>query len=226
MEKADLVVHLAGFQPAVDEAVQQHAGDRALDAADVTPLRAGHVPVEDGEQDPDDEGRDPHVWLDPLRYAALADAVGARLAGLAPDRADELHGRARALRAELEALDGEFRAGLADCARRQIVTSHNAFGYLAAAYGLEQVAVTGLTPDQEPRPGRLADVATYARGHGVTTIFFEELVGPDVAESLAAEVGVRAVALSPLEGAPASGDYFTAMRADLAALQDALGCAR
>ena len=220
----DLVVYLHGFQPAVDEAVAQQAQDAALDVTTATALQDGYVPVEEGVEHADEEGLDPHVWLDPDRYAEIAGAVGARLEQLAPAQADAIRTRTQELRGELKTLDGEFTAGLAHCERKEIVTSHNAFGYLASAYGLTQISITGLTPEQEPTPGRLAEVATYAEEHGVTTIFFEELVSPAVAQALASEVGAQAVELSPLEGAPESGDYLTQMRSNLKTLQAALGC--
>jgi len=220
----DLVVYLHGFQPAVDEAVEQQAQDAALDVATATSQQDGYVPVEEGVEQADEGGLDPHVWLDPEKYAEIAAAVGARLEQLAPAQAGAIATRTEQLRGELTALDGEFTRGLAHCERDEIVTSHNAFGYLAAAYGLQQISITGLTPEQEPSPGRLADVATYAEEHGVTTIFFEELVSPAVAQALADEVGAQAVELSPLEGAPEQGDYLTQMRVDLKTLQTALGC--
>ena len=222
--EADLVVYLAGFQPAVDEAVEQQAEDAGFDVSTVTELQPGYVPVEEGEAHEDEEGLDPHVWLAPLRYADIADAVAERMGSLAPAQATVFTDRAAQLRGELETLDGEFTTGLATCEREQVVTSHNAFGYLASAYGLEQVSITGLTPEEEPSPGRLAQVTRYAEANGVTTIFFEELVSPAVAETLADEVGAEAVELSPLEGAPETGDYFTQMRANLTTLRTALGC--
>ena len=220
----DLVVYAAGVQPAVDEAVAQQAEDGAFDVNAVTDLVPGYVPLEEGELVPEEQGTDPHVWLDPMRYAEIGEALAERLGELEPDRAEAFAERARELTAELEALDDELRSGLADCERREIVTSHNAFGYLAARYDLEQIAVTGLTPEQEPTPRRLADVARLAEQRGVTTIFFEELVSPRTAESLAREVGAKAVVLSPLEGPPESGDYLTAMRGNLQTLRTALGC--
>ena len=222
--ETDLVVYAAGFQPAVDEAVAQQAAEAAFDAHEATELVDGYVPLEDGELEPEEEGTDPHVWLDPTRYAEVADALAERLGELSPDRASAFEQRAAALRTELEALDGELEAGLTTCARREIVTSHNAFGYLAARYDLEQIAVTGITPEEEPTPRRLADVARLAKERGVTTVFFEELVSPRTAESLAREVGAKAVVLSPLEGPPESGDYFSAMRENLQTLRTALGC--
>jgi zinc transport system substrate-binding protein len=117
-----------------------------------------------------------------------------------------------------------MQAGLGNCAVDTLVTSHDAFGYLAAAYGLEQVAVAGLSPEDEASPRRLAEVAAQAEAAGVTTIFFEESVSPKVAESLAREVGATATVLSPLELAPESGDYLSAMRDNLQRLRTALGC--
>lgn len=225
LAESDLVVYADGFQPAVDEAVEQQAQDAAFDASAVSPLVDGDVPLEDGELEPEEEGTDPHAWLDPTRYADIGLALGERLGELDPDGAAGYTERAEALATELRALDEELQAGLATCERREIVTSHNAFGYLAARYDLEQISVTGLTPDAEPTPRRLAEVQQLAQQRGVTTIFFEELVSPRTAESLARDVGAEAVVLSPLEGPPESGDYLSAMRTNLATLQQALGCA-
>ncbi len=221
---ADLVVYLRGFQPAVDAAVDQEASDAALDVAAVASLEQGFVPLEEGELREDEKGADPHIWRDPERYAALAGAVSERLGRVDPAGAGAYRGRAEALQAELATLDRDLTAGLARCERRDLVTSHNAFGYLARAYRLEQIAITGLTPEQEPSPGRLAAVIRLARERKVTTVFFEGLVSPKVAQSLAREVGARAEVLDPLESAPATGDYDTVMRANLATLRTALDC--
>ena len=80
------------------------------------------------------------------------------------------------------------------------MTSHSAFGYLADRYELKQIGVTGLDPESEPSPQRLAEVADEAKEHGATTIFFETLVSPKVAETIAREVGAKTAVLDPLEG--------------------------
>ena len=226
VSQAGLVVYLKGFQPAVDQVVDGEAKDRALDAATVTPLLGGHTPIEGGEAHRDETGADPHVWLDPTRLAAIADAVAARLGKVDPAHAADFTRNAGALRTTLTALDGEYRAGLAHCTSRSIVTSHNAFGYLAHRYGLTQVGITGLTPDTEPTGARLAEVAQLARREKVKVIFFETLVSPKIAETLAAEVGARAEVLDPIEGLKAGNDadYISVMRSNLATLRSALGC--
>ncbi|WP_432973009.1 metal ABC transporter substrate-binding protein [Dactylosporangium sp. CA-233914] len=211
LEDAGLVLYLRGFQPAVDEAVDLQDKDRTFDVSGVEPLHDA----------------DPHVWLDPVRLAAIAEQVAGRLA--AADAADPANAggyrsRADDLAARLHELDGEYERGLSDCARHDLVTSHEAFGYLAARYHLVQVPVTGLNPDEEPGPQRVRDVARLAKERGVTTIFFESLVSPKLSETVAREVGAKAAVLDPIEGVEDGETYFTTMRANLAALRDALGC--
>ena len=222
--EADLVVYSAGFQPAVDEAVEQQADDRALDVLSVVELLGSGEHADEERAEEEHTAGDPHVWLDPVRLGEIATAVADRLAEVDPDGAEGYRSRAQELSAELASLDDELRAGLATCERREIVTSHDAFGYLADAYDLEQVAIAGLSPDDEASPKRLEEVAAQAQAAGVTTVFFEELVSPKVAESLAREVGATAEVLSPLEGPPDRGDYLSAMRENLERLRTALGC--
>lgn len=208
LEDADLVLYLRGFQPAVDEGADLQDRARTLDVSAVAARR----------------GADPHVWLDPLRLAAIAGAVADRLAAADPAHAERFRDRAAALTDRLRELDGEYTRGLAACARHDVVTSHAAFGYLTARYGLVQTPVTGLNPDEEPGPQRVRDVARLARERGVTTIFFESLVSPKLSETVAREIGAKAAVLDPIEGVEAGGTYFTAMRTNLAALRAALGC--
>lgn len=233
VSQAELIFYLRGFQPAVDEAVAQNAADRAFDVTTVAPLRdataGGHEHEHEGEADHAEEeggGKDPHLWLDPTRLATVADKLAERLGVVDPDRAADFTTRARTLRGELEKLDTEYAAGLKTCQRREIVVSHAAFGYLAERYRLAQIGLTGFTPDTEPAPQRLAEVTREAREHGATTIFFETLVSPKVAETIAAEVGAKTAVLDPIEGlsADGGGDYLSVMRTNLTSLRTALGC--
>lgn len=230
ISEADVIVYLDGFQPAVDEAVEQSGGDRAFDVAGVEPLRNaaddGHAHEGEGAAAEKSSGKDPHVWLDPTRLATIADRVAERFGKADPDRSADYTARAQALRTELTALDQEYAQGLATCQRRELVTAHSAFGYLAARYQLEQVGITGITPEDEPSPKRLAEVADEAKEHGATTIFFETLVSPKVAETIAREVGAKTAVLDPIEGLPegGGGDYVSVMRTNLTALKAALSC--
>jgi zinc transport system substrate-binding protein len=204
IQSADLVLYLgSGFQPAVEDAALRSTGP--VDLLDTLDLI---------------EGGDPHVWLDPVRYAEIAARLGRML------QAEEA---AAGFSARLAELDRELEEGLADCERRTIVTSHEAFGYLADRYGLEQIGVTGIEPEAEPAPQDLADVVDAVRETGATTVFVETLVSPEIAETVAREAGATVAILDPLEGlsegALAEGsDYFSVMRENLAALREALGC--
>jgi zinc transport system substrate-binding protein len=236
--EADLVLHLDGFQPAVDEAIEQNS-DHGLDVTGLIELlpagedeHADEDEDEDEHADEDEDAHDldgdPHIWLDPANMSAIAEAVADELAEIAPDAADAFHDRARELVEELTELDTEFTSGLADCARTTFVTSHAAFGYLAEKYGLEMVGITGIEPETEPSPARLAEVQEVVEHDGITTIFYERLVSPAVAESLANDAGVATAVLDPIEGLTdetADEDYFTLMRANLDALKGANGCA-
>lgn len=220
---ARIAVYLHGFQPAVDDAIRQNAKDKGYDVASAVTLE--HADESEAEEGHEHGATDPHVWLDPTRLATIGDAVAERLAGADPAHAADYRARAATLHQQLTDLDAEYSAALATCQRRELVTSHTAFHYLAERYHLTQVGITGVDPEAEPSPRRLAEVAADARAHGTTTIFFETLVSPKVAETIAREVGARTAVLDPLEGlTDPDADYFSVMRANLAALTTALGC--
>jgi zinc transport system substrate-binding protein len=222
---AGLVVYLKGFQPAIDTAVAQEAKGRAYDVGSVV-KRLPYDGDDSDEHEAAAGNTDPHVWLDPVRYATIAGILGERLAAADPAHAAGYTARAAQVQTELGALNAEFARGLRTCARHEIVTSHAAFHYLADRYGLTEVGITGISPEAEPSPRRLAEIADTARATGTTTIFFETLVSPKIAETLAREIGARAAVLDPLEGlTKPHADYFSVMRDNLAALTLALGCA-
>lgn len=230
LSSADLVVLQSGFQPAVDAALDQVDVARVVDAADVVQFLDAEGDDHDHEGEADDHdhgGLDPHTWLDPTNLAAVTEAVRDALVEIAPQYADDFNANADALLADLAQLDADYTAGLANCERRTFVTSHAAFGYLANRYNLEQVGIRGLEPEVEPTAARIAEVQQIARDRGVTTIFFETLVSPVVAESIAGDLGLTTAVLDPLEGltdASPGDDYLEVMRANLAALRQANGC--
>jgi zinc transport system substrate-binding protein len=212
LQEADVVLYLShGFQPAVEEAVAGAHGKR-VDVLARIGLRRG-VGDEAGKSDP-------HVWLDPVLFARIVQRIGAVLHEPA---------RAEALAKRVLALDGDYRRGLAHCARKDFVTSHAAFGYLAARYGLHQIPITGIDPESEPSPRHLRDLIELVRRQHVTTVFFERLVSPRLAETVARDAGAKAAVLDPIEGLTSAeqnhGDsYLTLMRQNLRALRRALGC--
>ena len=214
LEDADVVLYLGqGFQPAVEEVAERRDGT-TVDLLDAVAL---------------DDDQDPHFWLDPTLMAEAVDRIEVALAEAAPGSAARFAANAARYRAALAALDEELAAGLRSCERRVVVTSHAAFHYLASRYGLEQVAIVGLSPESEPTPDRLAELADLIEERGVTTVFYETLVSADVADTLAREAGVGTAVLNPLEGlsddeVEAGKDYAAVMRDNLSSLRSALGC--
>ena len=235
LEKTSLALFIDGFMPAVDQAIEASVPDRALDlGTTVTLLEGGAHSEEEGHSGEeahsdeeaateDDHGHgayDPHIWLDPANMVLMANAVSDRLIAIDPARSDFYAANTAALVAELEALDQEFTTGLANCEQKEIVTSHDAFGYLANAYGFEQHGIAGLSPDTEPSPARLAEISEMVIAEGITTIYYETLVSPAIAETVANETGATTAVLDPIEGlVEGSTDTFiTVMQANLQAL--------
>lgn len=223
---ADVALVLGkGFQPAVERSAGQRDGvavellPRLIDTED-------EQVAEEGESG----GLDPHVWLDPSLMADLAAEVAAALIEADPEHQARYERNLEALQDELAALDAQFEARLGACTRDLLVTSHEAFGYLAQKYGLQQEGVAGLSPDAEPDAQRLAELADLAREEGVTTVFTEEAVSPRIAETLAREAGgLRTDVLSPLETLSerereADDDYFSIMDSNLEKIAAALDC--
>jgi len=172
---------------------------------------------------------DPHVWLDPTLARVQVLAIAAGLEQADPAGRAVYAENAKTFVARLEALDQELAAGRADCARREVVTSHAAFAYLARRYRLTQVPVMGISPEAEPSPADLAAIVRTARRLKVTHVFYETLVSPRLAETLSREIGATPLPLNPIEGvspaeAAAGTGYLELMRANLANLRTALGC--
>lgn len=229
--RADLVVFEHDFQPAVDDAVETSAEGAVLDVTDVVEL----VPAEDhgahDEEESDHAGHDhgdvdPHFWLDPLRMADLGDAVADELADIDPERAADYTARAADLRADLEALEASYVAGLTGCERDTVVVSHDAFGYLTR-YGLRFEPIAGLSPDAEPTPADLSRLQDLIEEDGITTVFGERLAPPALVETLAEDAGVNTAVLDPIEGLSdetEGEDYIKLMQHNLEALRTANGC--
>ena len=237
VSRADVVVFEKHFQTAVDHAVADRDG-ADLDAASVVDLlppvehdeeaQAGEEHAEEGHHEHEHGDLDPHFWQDPVRMAALGDALAKELGDIDPDNAATYIANAASLRADLEKLDSDFRTGLAGCKRDTVVVNHDAFGYLAK-YGLHLEPIAGLSPDAEPTAATLAALHDLIKEEGITTVFSETLVSKKTAESLAGELGTHTAVLDPLEGLSAEaeqngGDYVSVMRQNLAALKKANAC--
>jgi zinc transport system substrate-binding protein len=228
LAQSDLVLFVGGgFQPAVEDIVDDLSGIPVVDGLETQEelLEAEHSHEAEGEEEADHGETDPHFWLDPQRLVPLGELVAAELGDVDPENTQIYKDNSSSLAQALARLDREYEAALEDCERNELIVSHEAFGYLTERYGLEQVGVSGIDPEAEPTPGRLAEVAGLAGERGATTIFFEEQVAPDIAEVLSDEIGAGVDVLDPLEFRPEGDlDYFDVMRANLEAMTAALGC--
>lgn len=208
LETADLVLHLGdiGFQPQIERAVDDASGEVVVAARTI-----------------DDD--DPHVWLDPLAFAEVAERTADGYARVDEDRAGEYRARAEKLRARLEALDERYRTTLADCRSHTILVTHDAFGYLADRYGLEQVGLAGISPEGEPTSESLIQAEALVQDGDVNAVFYEETEeGLRIAETVGQDLGIPPLPLATLESRPPKGDYLTVMEANLDSLAEGLGC--
>ncbi|MEU9097143.1 metal ABC transporter substrate-binding protein [Streptomyces sp. NPDC048361] len=247
LNDADAVVYLKGLQPAVDAAVSQADLKTKIDASTLTSMEkhgnevGGHAAAHDsssGEEDHGDDsshshrhsaaGDDPHIWLDPVKYAEVARGVGAALAKADPAHAADYRTNTDTLVGKLDVLDKEYAAALKNSkalTSRVFITTHAAFGYLAERYGLTEEAINGLDPDSEPSPARIRALQKMAKADGVTTVFYETLVSDKTAKTLASDASLKTDVLDPLEGITDRSkgtDYFSVMRSNLTALTAAL----
>ncbi len=244
LSSADAVIYLAGFQSAVDEAIEQQAPKTVIDVSPAVQLVEAGVdanhPSEEEDEDTDeaqsseadghedhhhDMSADPHFWLDPVRMANAATLVGDKLAEANPANAEMYKTNAKALKDELTSLGNDLVSKTSTCQIKTFVTAHTAFGYLADRTGLTQVGISGLDPDSSPSPARLAEISQIAKDQGVTTIFTEALIDPKIAQTLADDLGITTAVLDPIESqTDPSKDYSGVMNDNIDALTKALNC--
>lgn len=237
LEESDAALYLKGLQPSVDEAIGQSPVKTKIDAAALTSLEVheeehdeGHAEEHGEEHEGHDHahegGKDPHIWLDPVKYAEVAEGVGAAFAKADPEHASDYRENTEALVKKLTALDAKFRTGLEKRKTDVFITTHSAFGYLAERYGLVEESIAGLDPESEPSGARVRELSRTAKEDGVTTVFYETLVSDRTARTLAEDAGLKTDVLDPLEGITDDSrgdDYFEVMEANLHALRSALG---
>lgn len=232
LQESDAVLYLKNLQPSVDDAVAQSEVRTKIDAGSLTSLEkhgnevGGHAASHDHSANEESAGLDPHIWLDPVRYAQVAEGVGKAFEKADPKNAADYRKNTAALVKELDALNTRFKDGLAHTKSKVFITTHAAFGYLAERYGLTEEAINGLDPESEPSAARVKGLENMAKADGVTTVFYETLVSDKTAKTIAADAGLKTDVLDPIEGITAKSrgkDYFSVQESNLKALQMALG---
>lgn len=238
LEEADILVYNgAGLEHWVDSVLPtlQNQDLIVVEAAQGIALREGyegHAEHEDeseheDEPEHEEEQVDPHTWLDPQNAKKQMQNIQLAFAQADPENATTYQDNYNRYAAEFDALDKEYREGLSGLTNRDLVVSHEAFGYLCAAYQLNQMGVEGLSPDSEPDPARMAEIIDFVREHSVKVIFFEEMASDKVSQTIAKATGAQTDMLNPLEGLSeeqlnAGEDYFSIMRQNLEKIIQAL----
>ena len=233
---SDFAIYIPEFMPSFDAALNDLASEQIIDATNgITLLESDHDEHGHEEEDDDDEhgeeehgheedddhaheNGDPHVWLNPLNMVIVAKQIAATLTRAYPELAVELNSNLANFETQMIELDNSYKTALDECEIKTLLVSHEAFGYLVDQYGFTQLGISGISPEAEPSPARLAEVAKVAREISATTIYHETIVDPSVANALAEEVSIVSAVLDPIESKPEMGDYLYAMEQNLEAL--------
>lgn len=236
LEKADILIYNGvGMEHWVDQVSDSLENkDLILQEASkgITLLESGHDDHENEEADEQKEDGhghqyDPHIWLSIKNGKKMMENIKNFIVEADPENKDYYEANYEKYAEEFDALDQKFTEELSAVANKDLIVAHEAFAYLCADYGLNQVAIEGLAADSEPDAKRMAEIINFAREKKITTIFFEELVSPKVAQTIASEIGAKTDVLNPLEGLTqeqlnAGEDYLSVMEDNLNALVNAL----
>lgn len=179
---------------------------------------------DEDEDDQGHEGVDPHIWLSLTNAQQMVENIRAKLSSEFPEKADAFNTNALEYTQQLLQLDEEFREELASCEKNSILVTHDAYSYLAKDYGFRTISISGISPEVEPTPGQIKLLVDEAREHNIKYIFFEELVDPRVANTIAREVGAKTLVLSPIEGGEKGATFLSLMRENKENLKIAMEC--
>lgn len=205
--KADLIVYNGANMESFIPDLQQAANDNSkfLDLSqDLTLLEtAGDDDHEHEEHDDHDHDRvNPHTWLSVKNAMKQLTAIYEKVSQMDPENQEYYKERYDEAYAQFQALDESFTKAIEELpsdTEKYFVVSHAAFNYLADDYGLTQVAVTGISPEEEPSAKQLATIADFVSKHNITTIFFEGKATPKVAETLAKNTNTKTDTLYTME---------------------------
>ncbi len=172
---------------------------------------------------------DPHFWLDPNNMIKIADQIKMKLISIDPANANFYENNNTKVKSQLESLNQDFVAGLQTCNMKTFVTSHAAFAYLAKGYGLEMLAISGLSPDEEPSTKKIAEISELVEQYKIKYVFAETLLSSKISETIADETGAQILVLNPIEGLTNDDEkngenYLSIMSSNLKNLKTALSC--
>lgn len=224
IQKADAFVYMNDNMETWAKKTTKDTNVKVINASEDMLLAKGVAEDDEDEHEGHSHVLDPHVWLSPKRAITLVEHIRDKFVADYPDKADVFKANADTYIKKLEELDKTYTDNLSAAKQKSFVTQHAAFGYLALDYGLKQIPISGLSPDEEPSAKRLASLSKYIKNNGIKYIYFEENASSKVAKTLANEAGVKTKVLNPLESLTvdeekAGENYISVMKSNLKALK-------
>lgn len=223
LEKADILIYNgAGMEGWIDKVLSSLNNKKLI----VVETSRGLKLLKNKDEDIDLK-YDPHVWLNPQNAKKQMEIIKEAFILKDPENKAYYEKNYEEYAKKIDELDKEYKDAVSNFKSKDIIVSHSAFGYLCDAYGLNQIAIEGLLADTEPTPSKMAQIVRLAKEKNVKYIFFEELISPKVAQTIAKEVNAKTAVLNPLEGLSdedikSNKDYFSIMRENLKVLKEAL----
>lgn len=219
LEKADMLIYNgAGMEHWIEQVAA------SLDNKLILVEASKGIDLISGEGE---EHSDPHVWLDAKNAKFEMEAIKNALVQADAKNATYYEENYNKYATMFDELDSQLSTRLSALPDKNIIVSHEAFSYLCNAYGLKQTSIGDLEADAEPDANKIAKIVEFAKENNVSTIFFEELVSPKVAQVIANEIGAKTAVLNPIEGltkeqSQAGVDYFSLMKENIEVLETAL----
>ncbi|MEH7336872.1 metal ABC transporter substrate-binding protein, partial [Neobacillus drentensis] len=224
IQDADVFIYNSQYFELWTEKVLKSINDSKLKVVEASSGIKLMDALESEEGEEHTASKDPHVWLSPVLAQQEVNTIAKALEQADPSNKDQFQKNATALNSELADLDHLYKETIDKAKRKEFVTQHAAFGYLAKQYGLTQIPIAGLSPDVEPTLGKLTELTELTKKKNIKVIYFEEMTSSKVAETLAKEIGAKTEVFNPLEGLTKEEqqqglDYFGVMKKNLDALK-------
>ena len=228
-ESAVFIYNGGQMEPWVDSFLADYTHTKVKASQNISLLEADEDHDHEEHDEHDHGATDPHFWLDPVLAQQIVTTIRDGLSQADPENASYYTANATAYNQKLAELDTRFAEGLARCTLDTAISSHGAFSYLARRYGFTVTSIAGIEPDDEPSPAKMAELTDLVRQKGINYIFFESLVSPRLAETIAHEAGAETLVFDPIEGLSQADqdkgrDYISVQYDNLTQLRKALGC--
>lgn len=208
----------------------ENEGVRVINMSSKFDLLKADESVDHAEQDKDHDNKyDPHIWLNPVLAAKKTRLIADNLKEVDEKNSLAYEQNSQKYVQKLNELDNQFRLGLKNCGKKEVVISHDFLGYLAKEYDFKSVYISGISPESEPSSKELADIVDVIRKRGIKFILAESLVSQKLVDTVAKETGTQILTLNPLESLSdeeikSGKNYISIQQENLKVLQKAMDC--